>query len=379
YHVVSHRTIQAAIHSKIDPYIITYEQSKIDNRKLANRYFTVKSIINPLFHTSFLPSIFWSMNDFLVSLKLSSQINFVDFDVIHILNINKEAYLLTQLFSRINKPILLHLFHSQYVLNDDVFKMRKIVFKLKFYSNFSNHTLTSNFSMYNFLLDKYGFDENRVHYVPIPVDTRKFKTMQKENVRKKYGVQENIPIVAYIGSLNPSRGLFYLIKSFLNVVETCPDSKLFISHLKRKGEESYELFLHQLVKKYCISDNVIIRGPSQYVEEIYNLADVVALPFTRPYWVDPPLVLLEAMSCGGAVISTSVGAINEIIKDDENGIMINPRDTSSLSNAIIKLFSSPQRIKRYGNNANKTIREKHAYKIVGKKLLDIYEKVQENQ
>ncbi|MFX0139437.1 MAG: hypothetical protein ACFFDN_37700, partial [Candidatus Hodarchaeota archaeon] len=57
YHVVSHRTIQAAVHSKIDPYIVTYEQSEIDNKKLANRYFTVKSIINPLFHTSFLPSI----------------------------------------------------------------------------------------------------------------------------------------------------------------------------------------------------------------------------------------------------------------------------------------------------------------------------------
>jgi glycosyltransferase involved in cell wall biosynthesis len=74
-----------------------------------------------------------------------------------------------------------------------------------------------------------------------------------------------------------------------------------------------------------------------------------------------PTVLLEAMSCGCAVVSTSTCMIPEIIKHGENGFLSN--DEEELKQYISYLFKNPEEAKRIGSNARKTILEKFNEKI----------------
>ena len=377
HYVASCRIISASSCSKIDPYVITLEQKGTALKKSTGRYAVINPVLKTPIRSGILPAVFLALNDLVVSAKVSSHIKTSDCDLIHVLNINKEAYLLAHILSNIKKPLLLHMLHSQYVLNDDVFRLRKIMFKLGIYSGLiPNHTITINASMRDFLITKLGLDGNKVHYVPLPVDSQKFKPMNRNELRMKYGLPLDQPIVAYAGSLNPSRGLFDLLESFSHVSSSFPDSLLFISYLKRKGEEVYEETLHRLARNSKLKKHVILRGASPHVEEIYNLADVVALPFARPYWIDPPLVLLEAMSSGSTIVSTTAGAISEIINNHYNGLLVPPKDPILLGNAISDLLSNPKESRRMARNARETIVKGYSYEEVGNKLLNVYREIQ---
>jgi glycosyltransferase involved in cell wall biosynthesis len=371
----SSNIIKAAQKSGVAPYVIDVEKETPPEQYPKN-YVILNSVVNKRVYSSFFSSIFFAANDLLLAPKIIAHLKLSDCDLIHVLNLNKEAYSLTHTLLRLNKPVCLHLFHSPFVLNDDVFRFRKFMFKSGLYSRIlSNHTITSNVSMHNFLVEEFRLDEKRVHYVPIPINTNHFRPMNQADLRKKYGLPIDCPIVAYAGSLDPSRGIFDLLESFENVAKSFPDSLLFISYLRRNGEEIYEAKLHSLARSPSLKNRVILTGPSPNVEEIYNLADVVAFPFTRPYWFDPPLVLLEAMSSGAAVVSTSVGAISEVIHDRHNGVLVPPKDPL-LANAISELFSNPDERCRLARNARKTIIEMHSYEKVGNKLLNVYHQVQ---
>ena len=73
--------------------------------------------------------------------------------------------------------------------------------------------------------------------------------------------------------------------------------------------------------------------------DMYQLADVFVLP---SHSEDQPLTLIEAMSCGLPVVSTSVGSIPGLVKNGINGILVNPNDASDLYRALSEICASEQ-------------------------------------
>jgi len=374
--VASKRIVEAALCSGLKAHIITVEP-QLSQTKDSGKCTVISAKLEPHLHFSFLPSVFLAINDFMTSLEITARVKFFDYELVHVLNMNKESYLAAHKLRRIKKPLLTHFFHSPYVLSDDIFLVRKMALKAGLFGRrFHSYVLTVNVSMYNFLINELGIDPEYVRYVPYPIDINRFRPIRnKENLRGKYGLPPNRPIVAYVGSLDPARGVFDLVKSFRKVVTEVSNVLLFISHPYRKGEEFYENRLYDLTKKLKLEDRVAIRGPSANVEEVYNLADVVVLPFRRPYWVDPPLVLLEAMSSGAAVISTAVGAISEIITDHKNAVLTRPKDHSLLADAIIELVENDDEACKMAEKARETITKNYSYKAVGTRLLKTYDSI----
>ncbi len=64
-----------------------------------------------------------------------------------------------------------------------------------------------------------------------------------------------------------------------------------------------------------------------------------------------PVVLLEAMAYGRAVVATSVGGIPELLRDDVDGLLVAPSDPNALVAAVTQLVGDPARVTRYGANA----------------------------
>jgi glycosyltransferase involved in cell wall biosynthesis len=180
------------------------------------------------------------------------------------------------------------------------------------------------------------------------------------------------PILVYVGSLNPARGALDLILSFRHVLKCFPKALLYISHPEREGEEFHQTNLQRLVGSYKMQSNVTIKGLNPHIEEIFNLADAVVLPFVRPYWVDPPLVLLEAMSTGASIITTPVGSTMEIIRNHQNAVLTEPGNRLALADEIIANLENPQEARKMGEEARKTIVRNYSYEKVGKRLSNVY-------
>ena len=98
--------------------------------------------------------------------------------------------------------------------------------------------------------------------------------------------------------------------------------------------------------------NALYRGAStQLIKEI---ADSEVFVMTSDY-EGIPNALIEAMMIGMPVVSTdcSPGGAKLLIKDNYNGIIVKQGDSKEVSDAVIRIFSSPELKKHLSQNAEK--------------------------
>ena len=127
-----------------------------------------------------------------------------------------------------------------------------------------------------------------------------------------------------------------------------------------------------LCKEKGITSNTRIEG---YLEgskkfEVFANSDIFVLP---SYAEGFPVTMLEAMAAGLPIIASSVGAIPDVIKDGENGFLIEPGDYTTLASKICLLASDKNlRDKMAESNVNR-IRRNYDKDIILKKLSDVYD------
>ena len=104
----------------------------------------------------------------------------------------------------------------------------------------------------------------------------------------------------------------------------------------------------QIVEEKKLENNIIIVGWADFDKklELLKKSSVLVLP---SYNEGLPMAILEGMACGKAIISTTVGAIPEVVKE-ENGILIEPGDIKKLSEALIGYCMNQEIVERTGKN-----------------------------
>ena len=155
-----------------------------------------------------------------------------------------------------------------------------------------------------------------------------------------------------------------------------------------RGECDYAQKIQQLAKKESIDMNVMVRTESLNEEQkalIYNAADVLILPFSEEMGlykhvavIDPPITMLEAMSCGIPVIAPEALSIPDVIKDGYNGFITHPGDFKMLKERITELIVNEEMRRRIGENARETILNDFSYEKVALNMKEVYDKVLNN-
>ena len=120
------------------------------------------------------------------------------------------------------------------------------------------------------------------------------------------------------------------------------------------------------VEKFCSFLGVISNNEKI---ELFRKATIFLLP---SYAEGQPIAILEAMGAGLPVISTSVGSIPEIIKDGENGFLIEPGDYKALAEKITLLLKADELRGKMGKGNYKIAREKYDVRRVFKEINEAY-------
>jgi glycosyltransferase involved in cell wall biosynthesis len=82
--------------------------------------------------------------------------------------------------------------------------------------------------------------------------------------------------------------------------------------------------------------------------DVYAACDMIVIASLRTE--ASPIVLREAFASGRPVIATKVGDIPEIVRDRENGLLIEPGNTQALASAILEFISNPELAARCAAN-----------------------------
>jgi len=187
---------------------------------------------------------------------------------------------------------------------------------------------------------------------------------QSLSFRKEFNIPQDMFTVTYIGRISPEKGLHYLLESASHVKEKIPGIKIVIA-----GDGTELDILKNHVRKTGLENHVIFTGYREDVGSILRASDVFVNPSLTEGF---PLSILEAMYCKVPVVATAVGGIPEIMKTGESGILIEPRNSEELADALVMLFKDSKARERISQNAYRIVTQEYLIDNYCIKLKEVY-------
>lgn len=177
-------------------------------------------------------------------------------------------------------------------------------------------------------------------------------------------VKDHPHTIVSLGRLGERKGTYDLIKAIERVKIQIPDIKCYLA-----GDGDIDR-CKQIVEEKNLKSNIIIVGWADFDKklELLKKSSVLVLP---SYNEGLPMAILEGMACGKAIISTTVGAIPEVVKE-ENGILIEPGDVEKLSEALIRYCMNQETVEKIGKNNIALIHTKYSMDAMHQKLAQYY-------
>jgi glycosyltransferase involved in cell wall biosynthesis len=221
-------------------------------------------------------------------------------------------------------------------------------------------------------LDKLHIDKNKVFCVPPIVDTDFFKPSQGLASSQAF-----FPNILYLGSVAPERFPKSIIDALYNVKMSGLNPLLTVVG-RYPFERQWMTKLSARAETLGIQDNLQVQIRALTEDDkrsLYHAADIVLLPFTGLVGAtQPPLVLLEAMSCGTIVIGTRKQDIPDVVKHGENGMLIDNLSPDHVSTVMLDALDS-KRSEHIAKNARRTILNDFAADRIVDRMLTAYSRI----
>lgn len=244
-------------------------------------------------------------------------------------------------------PVIISTVHNQerYLINPIVKILEKWII-----SPIDDTIIVVSEGVKRFLIKTCGIQEKKIKRVYYGINLGDIKIDKYKDIRQKFGIDRNAPLIGCIGRLIKQKGHQYLIQAAKMVMENFPEAKFLIV-----GKGRLEKKLKKLVKSLSLESSVIFTG---FREDIYSIIDKLNLMVMPSIWEGFGLVLLEAMALGKPVVATNIGGIPEIIEDGKSGILVKPKDSKGLARAIIKLLQDTTLNKKMQGIAQLSVKER---------------------
>ena len=184
-----------------------------------------------------------------------------------------------------------------------------------------------------------GIPQKKIELIPNCVDCTKF--IPAPPGERKHGY------ITFVGRLDTMKGVHILLEAFAQLKD-----KWRAAQLRIVGDGPEKANLINLARRLHIDDVVQFYGEQNDVHTFLKESYLFVLPSLSE---GLPNALLEAMACGLPVIATRVGGTVDIIRDEENGLLVEPGDTRQLAGALSRLLEDQALAGRLGIAARQTM------------------------
>ncbi len=199
------------------------------------------------------------------------------------------------------------------------------------------------------------------------VDSAVFAPIDRVDARKEFGVRHDKPVIVFgaaSGNSDPRKGYDLLERALTELATNIKTDEISIVTFggNQFGRLPDEFNAHNLG---AIHDR-------KQLSKIYALSDLCVVASREE---NLSLTVLEAMSCGTAVVAFDIGGMPDMIENGSNGFLIPPFDTSRLASVLLNCVTNPRQIEEMGTLARKTIVERFDRMIEAKEMLELFEEI----
>jgi glycosyltransferase involved in cell wall biosynthesis len=206
------------------------------------------------------------------------------------------------------------------------------------------------------------------------INTEQFKpssslVQQGRDLRRKWGLKEGDLLFVFIGRLVKDKGINELVQAFASL-----DSLYNNAWLLLVGPEEADLDPIDPHAKATIRQHprIIATGFAQDVKPYLAASDILVFPSYREGF---PNVPMQAGCFGLPSIVTDINGCNEIIEPGINGLIVPPKNTQALLEAMEQLLSDEGLRSRCASVSRERIEQRYKQETVWESIYDEYRRL----
>jgi glycosyltransferase involved in cell wall biosynthesis len=186
---------------------------------------------------------------------------------------------------------------------------------------------------------------------------------KKALIRKEFAIPTDAKVIGTVTRLSTQKAPQVFIDSAAMILEACPDV-----HFVIVGDGPLRTALEKRGKALGIGHRIVFTGIRNDVHDVMQAFDLFML---TSLWEGLPRVIPQAMASGVPVIASRVDGNSEIIKNHENGVLVEPEAAKEFSKAAIDLINNETDARKLKNHALEGIDE-YSVQVMVRKIDELY-------
>jgi glycosyltransferase involved in cell wall biosynthesis len=205
------------------------------------------------------------------------------------------------------------------------------------------------------ILASLGFN-CEIEVIPNGVDTEVFKPGQSKDPY----------LITWVGRMVPEKGLEFLLRAMVLLQTEVPESRLVMI-----GDGPLMPQLREMADKLELGHACVFLGQMGVgdVSKILGSSSAFVLPSLSE---GLPKALLEAMSCGNALIASDMPQLSGVVESGKDGTLVKMRDSAALADALGQLLQDQKLLRRFGLNARQKAVDVYSATRIVRRYLDAY-------
>jgi len=197
-----------------------------------------------------------------------------------------------------------------------------------------------------------------------------FEDLQAKKAR--LGISGTERIVLAIGRLSKEKAHPDLVAAVAELCRLYPELPVRLIIL---GEGPERSTIEAAIRSAGLGRGVSLPGHMRDVSPFYEIADVFAI---SSHSEGSPNVLLEAMAAGVPVVASAVGGIPEIVTDQQQALLVRPRDPRALADALARILTNRCLAQALSQAARSLAATRFAPEQRARALIELYSHVYQN-
>ncbi len=199
------------------------------------------------------------------------------------------------------------------------------------------------------------------------LDLSRFDIPPDEQLRESLGLSKRAPVIGIVANFIHYKGYEFFLEAWASVVKKCPEGVALLV-----GDGPLRQEFEAKVEAVGLGQWVRFLGTRQDVPRLLALMDLVVHPSLEEGFSN---AILEAMAAGRPVIATTVGGNAEAVIQGKTGLLVPPRDSEALANAMLRLLEHPAEAAEFGGAGRRRVAEQFQLPAMVRQYQEVYERL----
>ncbi len=218
-----------------------------------------------------------------------------------------------------------------------------------------------------------GVKAEKIKVLYNTIDTGEFNCPKKRiKIRNHYCIRDGTFVVSMFARIRPMKGQILIVEAITELLRKKYDVVCMLVGDRSDFGDDYQLLIEKHIQKSGFKERFILTGYQADIAGFYAAADIIVHPSIAEEAFGR--VIIESWAAGKPILASDIGASIELIKNEQDGIIVPKSDSKQIANGLVRLIDDKKLRRRLVANGHCRVQQ-FENKYLVEELEAIYERL----